>query len=95
MLDIKCTVKSVKGFCFAGYKPGDYFLVKDGLMIEQGNFFGIAFLANLRRLYSRPPPQSTDMLPGVCRRRHQLSGRLYPEYSDSSLSSYGQYSPPC
>ena len=55
MFDVKCSVKSVKGSCSAGYKPGDYFLVKDGLMIEQGNFFGIAFLANLRRLFSRPP----------------------------------------
>jgi len=95
MFDVKCSVKSVKGSCSAGYKPGDHFLVKDKVMIEPGNFFGIAFLANLRRLFSCPPPQGTDMLPGLCCCRHPLSGRLYPEYSDLSLSSYGQYSPLC
>ena len=34
MYDIKCTVKSVKGFCSAGYKVGDYFFIKDGVLIE-------------------------------------------------------------
>jgi len=34
MYDIKCTVQSVKGFCSAGYKAGDHFFIRDGLMIE-------------------------------------------------------------
>ena len=45
MYDIKCTVKSVKGFCSAGYKVGDYFFVKDGLMIEAGQPRGLCIYA--------------------------------------------------
>ncbi|HQM42971.1 MAG TPA: TIGR04076 family protein [Smithellaceae bacterium] len=45
MFDIKCTVKSVRGFCAAGCKPGDYFFIKDGLMIEQGNIKGLCIYA--------------------------------------------------
>jgi len=45
MFDIKCTVKSVKGFCAAGCKTGDYFFIKDGLMIEQGNIKGLCLYA--------------------------------------------------
>jgi len=45
MFDVKCTVKSVKGFCSAGYKPGDYFVIKDGLMIEAGEPKGICMYA--------------------------------------------------
>jgi uncharacterized repeat protein (TIGR04076 family) len=45
MFDIKCTVKSVKGFCSAGYKVGDHFFVKDGLMIEAGEPKGICMYA--------------------------------------------------
>ena len=45
MFDIKCSVKSVKGFCSAGYKPGDYFFIKDSLMIEQGNMKGLCIYA--------------------------------------------------
>lgn len=45
MYEIKLTVKSVKGFCSAGYKVGDYFVVKDGLMIEPGRPQGICIYA--------------------------------------------------
>lgn len=45
MYDIKCTVKSVKGFCSAGYNAGDYFYVKDGLMIEAATPKGICMYA--------------------------------------------------
>ena len=45
MYDIKCTVKSVKGFCSAGYKAGDYFFIKDGVMIETGNMTGLCMYA--------------------------------------------------
>ena len=45
MYDIKCTVKSVKGFCSAGYKVGDYFFIKDGVMIETGNMKGLCMYA--------------------------------------------------
>ncbi|MDD5167581.1 MAG: TIGR04076 family protein [Syntrophales bacterium] len=37
MFDIKCTVKSVKGFCSAGYREGDHFFIRDGLMVEAGS----------------------------------------------------------
>ena len=36
MYDVKCTVKSVKGECAAGYKVGDHFFIKDMAMIEAG-----------------------------------------------------------
>ena len=39
--DVKITVNSVRGHCAAGYKPGDYFMLKDGLMIEAGKPAGI------------------------------------------------------
>jgi uncharacterized repeat protein (TIGR04076 family) len=45
MHDIKCAVKSVKGFCSAGYKVGDYFFVRDGLMIEAGKPKGLCMYA--------------------------------------------------
>ena len=45
MFDIKCTVKSVKGFCSAGYKVGDFFLIKGGLMIEAGEPKGLCMYA--------------------------------------------------
>lgn len=45
MSDVKVTVKSVKGHCSAGYKQGDYFIVKDGLMIEAGKPAGICMYA--------------------------------------------------
>jgi len=45
MYDIKCTVKSVKGFCSAGYKPGDYFYIRGGLMIEAGTPGGLCMYA--------------------------------------------------
>jgi uncharacterized repeat protein (TIGR04076 family) len=45
MFDVKLTVKSVKGFCSAGYKIGDYFLIKGGLMIEAGKPQGICIYA--------------------------------------------------
>jgi len=41
MYDIKCTAKSVKGFCSAGYKVSDHFFIKDGIMIETGNTKGL------------------------------------------------------
>lgn len=45
MYDVKCTVKSVAGYCSAGYKPGDFFVIKDGLMIEGGIPKGICLYA--------------------------------------------------
>jgi len=45
MFDVKLTVKSVKGFCSAGYKVGDYFHIKGGLMIEAGKPQGICMYA--------------------------------------------------
>lgn len=36
MFDIKCTVKSVGGYCAAGYKEGDHFYIRNGLFIEPG-----------------------------------------------------------
>jgi uncharacterized repeat protein (TIGR04076 family) len=45
MFDIKCTVKSVKGFCSANYKAGDYFFIRDGLMIEAGEPKGLCMYA--------------------------------------------------
>lgn len=36
MYDVKCTVKSVGGYCSAGYRVGDYFYIRNGLMIEPG-----------------------------------------------------------
>ena len=47
MSDVKVTVKSVKGHCSAGYKPGDYFMLKGGLMIEAGKPSGICVYALL------------------------------------------------
>ena len=47
MYDIRVTVKSVKGSCAAGYKPGDYFSVNGGLMIEAGEPRGLC-------MYARP-----------------------------------------
>lgn len=45
MPDVKITVNSVRGHCAAGYKPGDYFMLKDGLMIEAGKPAGICIYA--------------------------------------------------
>jgi uncharacterized repeat protein (TIGR04076 family) len=45
MYDIKLTVKSIKGYCSAGYKIGDYFFVKDGVVIEMGNMKGLCMYA--------------------------------------------------
>ena len=45
MYDIKCTVKSVKGFCSAGYKAGDHFFIKGGLMVEAGEPKGLCMYA--------------------------------------------------
>ena len=45
MSDVKVTVKSVKGFCSAGYKPGDYFMLRDGLLIEAGKPAGLCIYA--------------------------------------------------
>jgi len=45
MYNAKLTVKSVKGNCAAGYKVGDYFFIKDGLMIETGEPKGICMYA--------------------------------------------------
>lgn len=45
MSDVKVTVKSVKGFCSAGYKVGDYFMLRDGLMIEAGKPAGLCIYA--------------------------------------------------
>ena len=44
MYNVKLTVKSVKGHCSAGYKPGDYFFVNGG-MIEAGRPPGICIYA--------------------------------------------------
>jgi uncharacterized repeat protein (TIGR04076 family) len=45
MFDVKLTVTSVKGNCAAGYKVGDYFFIKNGLMIEVGEPNGICMYA--------------------------------------------------
>jgi len=45
MYDVRCTVKSVKGFCSAGYKVGDHFFIRDGLMIEAGEPKGLCMYA--------------------------------------------------
>ncbi len=45
MFDAKLTVKSVKGYCSAGYKVGDFFNIKGGLMIEAGKPQGICMYA--------------------------------------------------
>jgi len=45
MSDVKVTVKSVKGFCSAGYKPGDFFMLRDGLLIEAGKPAGLCIYA--------------------------------------------------
>jgi len=45
MFDVQVTVKSVKGFCSAGYQVGDYFVLKDGLMIEAGKPAGLCVYA--------------------------------------------------
>jgi uncharacterized repeat protein (TIGR04076 family) len=63
MYDIKCTVKSVKGFCSAGYRVGDYFIIKDGVMIETGNMKGLCMYALPALLpyltaYCRQTPES-------------------------------------
>ena len=36
MYNVKCTVKSIKGDCAAGYEIGDHFFIKDMAMIEAG-----------------------------------------------------------
>jgi uncharacterized repeat protein (TIGR04076 family) len=41
MYHIKCTVKSVKGECAAGYKVGDHFFLKDMAVVEAGEPKGI------------------------------------------------------
>ena len=43
MYNIKCTVKSIKGECPAGYKIGDHFFIKDMGMLEAGEPKGICF----------------------------------------------------
>lgn len=45
MYDVKCTVKSVKGYCSAGYQLGDSFYLKDSVMIEAGDPKGICVYA--------------------------------------------------
>ena len=45
MFDVKLTVKSVKGNCAAGYKVGDHFYIKNGLMIESAEPKGICMYA--------------------------------------------------
>jgi uncharacterized repeat protein (TIGR04076 family) len=45
MFDIKCTVKSTKGFCSAGYQVGDYFFIRGGVMIEAGEPKGLCMFA--------------------------------------------------
>ena len=45
MFNVKLTVKSVKGNCAAGYKVGDHFYIRNGLMIEAGDPAGICMYA--------------------------------------------------
>lgn len=45
MSNVKVTVKSVKGYCSAGYKVGDYFLLRDGVVIEPGKPAGLCVFA--------------------------------------------------
>jgi len=34
MHTVKCTVRSIRGNCSAGYQVGDYFILKDAFMVE-------------------------------------------------------------
>jgi len=45
MSNVKVTVKSVKGHCSAGYKVGDYFLLRDGVVIEPAKPAGLCVFA--------------------------------------------------
>lgn len=45
MYDAKLTVKSVKGHCAAGYREGDHFYIRNGLMIEAGQPKGMCMYA--------------------------------------------------
>ena len=45
MYNVKCTVKSIKGDCAAGYKVGDYFFINDMAIIEAGEPKGICLYA--------------------------------------------------
>ncbi|MBL7213526.1 MAG: TIGR04076 family protein [Desulfobacteraceae bacterium] len=45
MYNVKCTVKSIKGDCGAGYEIGDHFFIKDMAMIEAGKPKGICLHA--------------------------------------------------
>ncbi|HDQ03156.1 MAG TPA: TIGR04076 family protein [Deltaproteobacteria bacterium] len=45
MFDVRCSVKSVKGFCSAGYKVGDHFFIKNGVMLEAGEPKGLCIYA--------------------------------------------------
>ena len=63
MYDIKCSVKSVKGFCSAGYKVGDHFFIRDGLMIEPGKpkglcIYALPALLHYLTAYCRETPDS-------------------------------------
>ena len=45
MFDVKCTVKSVKGACAAGYQVGDHFIIRNVLMIEPEKPKGLCMFA--------------------------------------------------
>ena len=45
MYQVKLTVKSVKGFCAAGYKEGDHFFIENGVMVKPGEPEGICMYA--------------------------------------------------
>lgn len=69
MSDVKLTVKSVKGYCSAGYKEGDHFFIRKGIMIEPGKPQGICMYALPALLpyltaFSRQTPE-TDWINSV------------------------------
>ena len=45
MYNVKCTVKSIKGDCAAGYKVGDHFFIRDMAMVEPVKPNGICLYA--------------------------------------------------
>jgi len=45
MHKVKLTVKSVKGYCSARYKAGDYFYIENGLMVVPGKPEGLCMYA--------------------------------------------------
>ena len=45
MYQVRVTVKSVKGFCAAGYKPGDFFTIDRSVILTPGEPKGLCIYA--------------------------------------------------